>query len=112
MVFLRGLVLEYGSDIEYISYTQDRRTKEKTKFNVSKYYDFAMEGIVASSRCLPRRIMALCGVLLLVLAGETIAFFVKYNKAVRYKRIFSRNLKKLLSHYGKKEDFEEEDDDD
>ena len=41
-----------------------------------------------------------------------IAFFVKYNKAVRYKRIFSRNLKKLLSHYGKKEDFEEEDDDD
>ena len=78
VVFLRGLVLEYGSDIEYISYTQDRRTKEKTKFNVSKYYDFAMEGIVASSRCLPRRILALCGVLLLVLAGETIAFFVKH----------------------------------
>ena len=41
-----------------------------------------------------------------------VAFFVKYNKAVRYKRIFSRNLKKLLSHYGRKEDFEEEDDDD
>ncbi|MCR4649268.1 MAG: hypothetical protein K5776_09340 [Lachnospiraceae bacterium] len=40
-----------------------------------------------------------------------IAFFVKYNKAVRYKRIFSKNLKKLLSHYGRKEDFEEEDDD-
>ena len=78
VVFLRGLVLEYGSDIEYISYTQDRRTKEKTKFNVSKYYDFAMEGIVASSRCLPRRILALCGVLLLVLAGETIAFFAKH----------------------------------
>lgn len=78
VVFLRGLVLEYGSDIEYIEYTQDRRTKEKTKFNVSKYYDFAMEGIVASSRCLPRRIMALCGLLLLVLAGETVAFFVKH----------------------------------
>ena len=41
-----------------------------------------------------------------------VAFFVKYNKAVRYKRIFSRNLKKLLSHYGRKEDFEDEDDDD
>ena len=41
-----------------------------------------------------------------------VVFFVKYNKAVKYKRIFSRNLKKLLSHYGKKEDFEEEDDDD
>lgn len=78
VAFLRGLVLEYGSKIEYIEYTQDRRTKEKTKFNVSKYYDFAMEGIVASSRCLPRRIMGLCGVLLLVLAGETIAFFAKH----------------------------------
>ncbi len=41
-----------------------------------------------------------------------VVFFAKYNKAVKYKRIFSRNLKKLLSHYGKKEDFEEEDDDD
>lgn len=41
-----------------------------------------------------------------------VVFFVKYNKAVKYKRIFSRNLKKLLSHYGRKEDFEEEDDDD
>ena len=41
-----------------------------------------------------------------------VVFFMKYNKAVKYKRIFSRNLKKLLSHYGKKEDFEEEDDDD
>lgn len=42
----------------------------------------------------------------------SVVFFVKYNRAVKYKRIFSRNLKKLLSHYGKKEDFEEEDDDD
>ena len=41
-----------------------------------------------------------------------VVFFVKYNKSVKYKRIFSRNLKKLLSHYGRKEDFEEEDDDD
>lgn len=41
-----------------------------------------------------------------------VVFFVKYNRAVKYKRIFSRNLKKLLSHYGRKEDFEEEDDDD
>ena len=41
-----------------------------------------------------------------------VVFSIKYNKAVKYKRIFSRNLKKLLSHYGRKEDFEEEDDDD
>ena len=76
-VFLRGLVLEYAADVEYVTYTQERRTAEKTKFNLSKYYDFAMEGIVASSRCLPRRIMAACGCLTAVLIAETAAFFVK-----------------------------------
>ena len=81
-VFLRGLVLEYGKSIEYIEYTQDRRTSEKTKFNVSKYYDFAMEGIVASSRCLPRRIMAICGGLTALLLAETVAFFVKHGPAM------------------------------
>lgn len=81
-VFLRGLIAEYGTDIEYIEYTQDRRRAEKTKFNISKYYDFAIEGIVASSRCLPRRIIALCGVLLLVLIGETIVFFIKDAEAL------------------------------
>ena len=81
-VFLRGLIAEYGTDLEYIEYTQDRRRAEKTKFNISKYYDFAIEGIVASSRCLPRRIIALCGVLLLVLIGETIVFFIKDAEAL------------------------------
>ena len=81
-VFLRGLVLEYGADIAYIEYIQDRRTAEKTKFNIGKYYDFAMEGIVASSRCLPRRILAACGALMLVLIAETIAFFVKHGSAL------------------------------
>lgn len=76
-VFFRGLITEYGTDIEYIEYTQDRRRAEKTKFNISKYYDFAIEGIVTFSRCLPRRIIALCGVLLLILIGETITFFIK-----------------------------------
>lgn len=76
-VFFRGLIAEYGTDIEYIEYTQDKRGAEQTKFNISKYYDFAIEGIVASSKCLPRRIIALCGILLLVLIGETIAFFIR-----------------------------------
>ena len=78
-VFLRGLVLEYGGNVVYIEYTQDRRTKEKTKFNLGKYYDFAMEGIVASSRCLPRRILVVCGALLLLLLAETIVFFAKHG---------------------------------
>lgn len=33
-----------------------------------------------------------------------LVFFVKYNKAVKYKRIFSKNLKKLLYHYSRKEE--------
>ena len=52
------------------------------------------------------------GFVVVYVSSVAVVFFVKYNKAVKYKRIFSRNLKKLLSHYGKKEDFEEEDDDD
>ncbi|MBO4775930.1 MAG: hypothetical protein J5515_04875 [Lachnospiraceae bacterium] len=52
------------------------------------------------------------GFVVMYVSIVAVVFFVKYNKAVKYKRIFSRNLKKLLSHYGKKEDFEEEDDDD
>jgi len=52
------------------------------------------------------------GFLVAYISLIAVVFFIKYNKAVKYKRIFSRNLKKLLSHYGRKEDFEEEDDDD
>lgn len=37
----------------------------------------------------------------------SVTFFAKYSKAVRYKRIFSRNLKKLLSHYRGEEDLDD-----
>lgn len=37
-------------------------------------------------------------------------FFVKYNRAVKYKRIVSKNLKKLLLRYGKKDEDLNEDD--
>ncbi len=37
----------------------------------------------------------------------TLVFFVKYNKAVKYKRVFSKNLKKLLPQYGRNEETEE-----
>ena len=39
-----------------------------------------------------------------------VVFFVKYNQAVKYKRIVSRNLKKLLMRYGKKDEDSENDD--
>ena len=53
--YLRGYILEYGRNIEKVYYTQDKRRKGKTHFNVGKYYDFSLGGIVSMSRCLPRR---------------------------------------------------------
>lgn len=39
-----------------------------------------------------------------------VVFFFKYNRAVKYKRIVSKNLKKLLARYGKKDEDLDEDD--
>ena len=52
--FLRGIISEYASSIDYVYYIQDQRTKGKSKFNLNKYYDFAMCGITQFSRNLPR----------------------------------------------------------
>lgn len=41
-----------------------------------------------------------------------LVFFAKYNKAVKYKRIYSKNLKKLLPHFGRAENKEDKEDDD
>ncbi len=56
--FLRGIVTEYASKIDYLYYTQDARNKGKSKFNLNKYYDFAICGITQYSRVIPRRIIA------------------------------------------------------
>ncbi|MBR1811599.1 MAG: glycosyltransferase family 2 protein [Clostridia bacterium] len=55
--FLRGIIAEYGSAVDCIYYTQDRRTEGKSKFNLNKYYDFAVCGIVNMSKKLPRKIL-------------------------------------------------------
>lgn len=52
--FLRAVVLEYSRKPEIIHYTQDKRNKGKSKFSISKYYDFAIAGVVAMSKNLPR----------------------------------------------------------
>lgn len=77
--FLRGLVLEYGQNVEYLTYTQDQRKKGKTKFNFNKYYDFAINGVISSSDRLPRRMIVLSFVLLFALLVETICFFVSFG---------------------------------
>ena len=55
--FLRGLIYEYGTSYEQVFYTQEKRKKGKSKFTLSKYYDFAVCGIVNASKVLPRRVI-------------------------------------------------------
>ncbi|MBQ2846682.1 MAG: glycosyltransferase family 2 protein [Clostridia bacterium] len=68
--FLRGIVKEYASSIDYVYYTQDSRKKGKSKFNFNKYYDFALCGITQYSTCLPRKIILFSVIALIALAAE------------------------------------------
>ena len=77
--FLRGIIAEYGRNIEYVYYTQDKRAAGKSKFNLGKYYDFAVGGIVSASRKLPRRI--LCVGLVCMLAS-VLEFLIHYLPAM------------------------------
>lgn len=70
--FLRGIISEYASDIGYVYYTQDARKKGKSKFNLNKYYDFAICGITQYSVNLPRKFIFLS---VLALIGLIIEFF-------------------------------------
>lgn len=68
--FLRGIVNEYASSIDCVYYTQDARKKGKSKFNLNKYYDFAICGITQYSVCLPRRVIAGSVIALMILLAE------------------------------------------
>ena len=57
--FLRGIVSEFSANTDKVFYTQDRREKGKSKFNLNKYYDFAICGITQYSKCLPRKMIAI-----------------------------------------------------
>ena len=57
--FLRGIVSEYSSKKDVVFYTQDARKKGKSKFNLNKYYDFAICGIVQYSAKIPRKCILL-----------------------------------------------------
>lgn len=76
--FLRGIVSEYASKVDYVYYTQDARKKGKSKFNLNKYYDFAICGITQYSACIPRRII-LCCVIALALIFIEFCFAVLPN---------------------------------
>ena len=72
--FLRGLIYEYGSSYEYVYYTQEKRKKGKSKFTLSKYYDFAVCGIVNASKVLPRRVIFV-SIIAMVLSIIELFFF-------------------------------------
>ena len=74
--FLRGLVLDYARDLQTVFYTQDRRARGRSKFNFSKYYEFAIGAIVNSSKCLPRRFLIAGCVGLLLTGAELCVFFL------------------------------------
>ncbi len=74
--FLRSIVSEYAASIEYIYYTQDARKKGKSKFNVNKYYDFAICGIAQYSYVLPRKVISVCVVAILALSAEFLFAFL------------------------------------
>lgn len=52
--FLRGIIMEYADSIDTVTYTQDARKRGKSKFNLKKYYEFAMCGITRYSRTISR----------------------------------------------------------
>lgn len=62
MPFLRGIVSEFAAKTDKVCYIQDARKKGKSKFNLNKYYDFAICGITQYSRRMPRRMIALSAV--------------------------------------------------
>lgn len=71
--FLRGIVTEYASSIDFVYYTQDARKKGKSKFNLNKYYDFAICGITQHSSKFPRKVIFACVIALIILLLE---FFI------------------------------------
>lgn len=68
--FLRCIVSEYASSIDYVYYTQDARKKGKSKFNLNKYYDFAICGITQHSNRLPRKMIVASVIALLIMLIE------------------------------------------
>ena len=86
--FLRGLIYEYGTSFDQIYYTQDKRKKGKSKFTLSKYYDFAVCGIVNASKILPRRVIFVSIIAMVLTMLELCVFYIpnfltmSYNDAI------------------------------
>lgn len=74
--FLRGIISEYASSCSEVYYIQDIRKAGKSKFNLNKYYDFAMTGITQYSVNIPRRVIIAGVVGMLISLIEIFFFFI------------------------------------
>ena len=74
--FLRGIISKYATDVDYLYYTQDKRAKGKSHFSISKYYDFAICGIVNMSKTLPRKLLCFGLVMAAVCVLEILFGFI------------------------------------
>lgn len=94
--FLRGIILEYASSIERVYYVQDRRKKGKSKFNLNKYYDFALCGIVHYSSRVPRKIVFVNVIGLLAVLVEFMFVLLPEMKALTVVEISNSILLRMV----------------
>ena len=76
--FLRGLIIQYATDIDYLYYTQDKREKGKTHFDINQAYDFAMSGVVSMSKILPRKMFTFGRIMTAICVLEFIIGFIPH----------------------------------
>lgn len=94
--FLRGLIYEYGSSYEYVYYVQEKRKKGKSKFTLSKYYDFAVCGIVNASKVLPRRVIFVSIIAMILSILELFIFCLPNAFALSLNEAISDIMLRLL----------------
>lgn len=98
--FLRGIVLEWALSIDVVYFTQDMRKKGKSKFNLNKYYDFAICGIVQYSKIVPRRIILLSIIGLILSLAEFLFLclpeIIKADYLIAAEAVFLRILIALI----------------
>lgn len=59
---LRHLVADLGYPVKFIPYTQERRKKGKSSYNIWRYFDFAVNSLVMTSKA-PLRLTTIFGVI-------------------------------------------------
>lgn len=80
--YLKGIVGEFGMDIEIFNYSQRESNRGKSNFNFSKYYDVAMLGITSYTKTLMRVATFIGGFLGII--SFIIALCVAINKILHW----------------------------